>query len=47
MTPDEAAPTLIDFAEKLDMGMSGKFWAPSEYIKSTAHRKIQPLLSAL
>jgi len=30
MEPDEAAPILADFAGKLDMEMSGKFWAPSE-----------------
>ena len=29
MEPDEAAPILADFAGKLDMEMSGKFWAPS------------------
>lgn len=30
MEPDEAAPILADFAGKLNMEMSGKFWAPSE-----------------
>jgi hypothetical protein len=29
MEPDEAAPVLAKFADKLDMGMSGKFWAPN------------------
>jgi hypothetical protein len=29
MAPDEAAPILADFAGKLNMEMSGKFWAPS------------------
>ena len=31
MSPDEAAPILADFAGKLNMEMSGKFWAPSTY----------------
>lgn len=31
MSPDEAAPILADFAGKLTMEMSGKFWAPSTY----------------
>jgi hypothetical protein len=31
MEPDEAAPILASFADKLDMSMSGKFWAPSEF----------------
>jgi hypothetical protein len=30
MEPDEAAPILADFAGKLNMEMSGKFWAPSK-----------------
>lgn len=28
VTPDEAAKTLIDWAEKLDMSKSGEYWAP-------------------
>jgi hypothetical protein len=31
MEPDEAAPILAKFADTLDLEMSGKFWAPSEY----------------
>ena len=31
MAPDEAAPILADFAGKLNMEMSGKFWAPSTF----------------
>lgn len=34
MSPDEAAPILADFAGKLNMEMSGKFWAPSTYLPS-------------
>jgi hypothetical protein len=32
MEPDEAAPILADFAGKLNMEMSGKFWAPSKLL---------------
>jgi hypothetical protein len=32
MEPDEAAPILADFAGKLNMEMSGKFWAPSKFL---------------
>lgn len=28
VTPDEAAKTLIEWAEKLDMSKSGEYWAP-------------------
>ncbi len=28
VTPDEAAKSLIDWAEKLDMSKSGQYWAP-------------------
>lgn len=31
MEPDEAAPILANFADKLNLEMSGKFWAPSKY----------------
>lgn len=31
MEPDEAAPILADFADKLNLEMSGKLWAPSKY----------------
>jgi len=34
MSPDEAAPILGDFAGKLNMEMSGKFWAPSTSLSS-------------
>lgn len=29
MDPEEAAPILSDFADKLNLDMTGKFWAPS------------------
>jgi hypothetical protein len=28
VTPDEAAKTLVEWAEKLDMSKSGQYWAP-------------------
>ena len=28
VTPDEAARSLIEWTEKLDMGKSGEYWAP-------------------
>lgn len=31
VTPEEASKPLADFVEKLDMSMSGKFWAPRKF----------------
>lgn len=31
ITPEEASKPLADFVEKLDMSMSGKFWAPRKF----------------
>lgn len=28
MTPDEAAESLVEWAEKLDISKSGEYWAP-------------------
>lgn len=32
VTPEEACGPVTEFFEVLDMSMTGKFWAPSEYI---------------
>lgn len=31
VTPEEAAVPFADFVEQLDMSMTGKHWAPSEF----------------
>lgn len=36
VTPDEAAKSLIEWTENLDMGKSGKYWAPRGPRKSDA-----------
>lgn len=45
MAPDEAAPIIADFAGKLNMEMSGKFWAPSTYLLFLLPFSPPPLLS--
>lgn len=31
ITPEEASKPLADFVEKLDMSMTGRFWAPRKF----------------
>lgn len=40
ITPEEAAKPLADFAEKLDLSMSGKFWAPREFLASQRRKAL-------
>ena len=35
VTPEEAAVPFADFVDKLDMSMTGKHWAPSEWFVSS------------
>ena len=32
VTPEEAAVPFAEFVDKLDMSMTGKHWAPSEWL---------------
>lgn len=46
MEPEEAAPTVTDFMETVDMSMTGKLWAPSEsqFTSTSLGRFRQPLI---